>query len=150
VFWVLILVSVAVAVAARIRSGIYKDQSEALLKEVKVRVWKGWNPVAKEEISEDRWIPIQAEERRTTPIPPNDNSSSYAGYEPRDALVEENTKFRDRDGNDLDRLEADEIVAAQIEEMIRLDKKKEWWSRIYNISASIAVALVLGFLVASS
>ena len=148
-FWVLILVSVAVAVAARIRSGIYKDQSEALLKEVKVRVWKGWNPVAKEEISEDRWIPIQAEERRTTPIPPNDNSSSYAGYEPKDAFVEENTKFRDRDGNDLDRLEA-YVVSTQIDEMTRLDRHKEWWSTLSNISGSVAVVLVLSFLVASS
>ena len=120
-FWVLILVSVAVVVAARIKSGIHKDQSEALFKETKVWVWKhveGWNPVAKEEISEDRWVPIQAEERGTTNalMHPDDHPSSYAEYEPRDAFVEANTKFRDRDGNDLDRLDAYEIVTAQMDE----------------------------------
>jgi hypothetical protein len=144
--FVIILVVVAVAVAAKIKSGIHKDHSEAIFKETKVWVWKhveGWNPVAKEEISEDRWVPIQAEKRGHALMHPDDNPSSYAGYEPRDAFVEENLKFRDRSGNDLDPLDAYEIVTAQMYKINRLDGKSEWWNTLFYISGFIAVLFIL-------
>jgi hypothetical protein len=146
--FVIILVVVAVAVAAKIKSGIHKDHSEAIFKETKVWVWKhveGWNPVAKEEISEYRWVPIQATRMSSQMAMqhPDQHDSGYVTYSPKDVFYEENIKFRDRSGNDLDRDDAYERVSAQKKDIDRLDGKSEWWNTLFYISGFIAVLFIL-------
>ncbi len=149
--FVITLVVVAVAVAAKIKSGIHKDHSEAIFKETKVWVWKNveyWDAIAKEDISEDRWVPIQATRMSSQMAMqhPDQHDSGYVTYIPRDAFAEENIKFRDRSGNDLDRDDAYERVTAQKKDIDRLGGKSENWNTLFVISGFFAVLFILGTL----